>query len=186
MDLAAEGPFDRLVINGPLSITATKLSGYNLGSKLSVLSALTGIKPSNETLIQTLSSGLRVAPEGIRADNIVLDIPAIGAFSGKGVIANNNSLDFQMLLKLSNSSGTTLGGLGGLTSMAQKNGIPFLIQGKTTNPVFLPSLGGGGLKGLANSLLSGDQTNQGTQNGQQQQGLQGLLDGVLNKKKKQQ
>jgi len=70
--------------------------------------------------------------------------------------------------------------------MAQKNGIPFLIQGKTTNPVFLPSLGGGGLKGLANSLLSGDQTNQGTQNGQQQQGLQGLLDGVLNKKKKQQ
>jgi AsmA protein len=186
MDLAAEGPFDRLVIDGPLSVTATKLSGYNLSSKLGALSALTGLKPSEETLIQTLSSGLRVAPEGIRADNIVLDIPAIGAFTGKGVIANNNALDFQMLLKLSNSSGTMLSGMGGLTSLAQKNGIPFLIHGKTTNPVFLPSLGAGGLKGLANSLLSGDQTNQGTQNGQQGQGLQGLLDGVLNKKKKQQ
>jgi hypothetical protein len=79
-----------------------------------------------------------------------------------------------------------LGGMGGFTSMAQKNGIPFLIQGKTTNPVFRPSLGAGGLKGLANSLLSGDQSNPGTQNGQQGQGLQGLLDGVLNKKKKQQ
>src|SRR5262249_13451373 len=72
MDLAAEGPFDRLVIDGPLSVTATKLSGYNLSSKLGALSALTGLKPSEETLIQTLSSGLRVAPEGIRADNIVL------------------------------------------------------------------------------------------------------------------
>jgi AsmA protein len=187
MDLAAEGPFDRLVITGPLSVTATKLTGYNLGSKLSVLSALTGIKASgNDTLIQTLSSGLRVAPEGLRADNIVLDIPAIGAFTGNGVIANNNALNFQMLLKLSNSSGTMLGGMGGLTALAQKNGIPFLIQGKTTNPVFLPSLGGGGLKGFANSLLSGDQSNQGAQNGQQQQGLGGLLDQVLNKKKKQQ
>jgi AsmA protein len=187
MDLTAEGPFDRLVINGPLSVTATKLTGYNLGSKLSVLSALTGIKASgNDTLIQTLSSGLRVAPEGIRADNIVLDIPAIGAFTGNGIIANNNALNFQMLLKLSNSSGTMLGGMGGLTSLAQKNGVPFLIHGKTTNPVFLPSLGGGGLKGLANSLLSGDQSNQGAQNGQQQQGLQGLLDGVLNNKKKKQ
>jgi AsmA protein len=189
MDLAAEGPFDRLVIDGPLSITATKLTGYNLGSKLSVLSALTGIKASsNDTLIQTLSSGLRVAPEGLRADNIVLDIPALGAFTGNGVIGNNNALNFQMLLKLSNSSGTTLGGMGGLTSLAQKNGIPFLIQGKTTNPVFLPSLGAGGLKGFANSLLSGDQSNQGAQNGQQQQqgGLQGLLDGVLNNKKKKQ
>ena len=186
MDLAAEGPFDRLVITGPLSVTATKLTGYNLGSKLSVLSALTGIKASgNDTLIQTLSSGLRVAPEGLRADNIVLDIPAIGAFSGNGVIANNNALNFQMLLKLSDSSSSMLGGMGGLTAMAQKNGIPFLIQGKTTNPVFLPSLGGGGLKGLANSLLSGDQSNQGAQNGQQKGGLQGLLDGVLNNKKKQ-
>jgi AsmA protein len=186
MDLAAEGPLDRLVINGPLNVTATKLTGYNLASKLSVLSALTGFKATgDETLIQTLSSGLRVAPEGIRADNIVLDIPAIGAFTGNGVIANDNALNFQMLLKLSNSSGTMLGGMGGLTSMAQKNGIPFLIQGKTTNPVFLPSLGGGGLKGLANSLLSGDQSNQGTQNGQQKGGLQGLLDGVLNNKKKQ-
>src|SRR5215472_2765562 len=186
MDLAAEGPFDRLVITGPLSVTATKLTGYNLGSKLSVLSALTGIKASgSDTLIQTLSSGLRVAPEGLRADNIVLDIPAIGAFTGNGVIANNNALNFQMLLKLSNSSGSMLGGMGGLTAIAQKNGIPFLIQGKTTNPVFLPSLGGGGLKGLANSLLSGDQSNQGAQDGQQKGGLQGLLDGVLNNKKKQ-
>lgn len=183
MDLAAEGPLDRLVITGPLNVSGTHLSGYNLGSKLKVLSALTGIHPSEDTLIQTLSSGMRVAPEGIRADNIVLDIPDIGSFTGNGVIGNNNALDFHLILKLSNTSGNMLGALGGFTALAQKEGIPFMIQGKTSNPVFLPG-GGGSLKNtLQNALLPQSQSNSTNQKGQQPQGVQGLLDEILKKKK---
>jgi AsmA protein len=183
MDLAAEGPLDRLVITGPLNVSGTHLSGYNLGSKLKVLSALTGIRPSEDTLIQTLSSGMRVAPEGIRADNILLDIPDIGSFTGNGVIGNNNSLDFHLLLKLSNTSGTMLGALGGFTSLAQKEGIPFMIQGKTSNPIFVPG-GGGSLKNtLENALLPQSQSNSTNQKGQQPQGVQGILDEILKKKK---
>jgi len=183
MDLAAEGPLDRLVITGPLNVSGTHLSGYNLGSQLKVLSALTGIHPSEDTLIQTLSSGMRVAPEGIRADNIVLDIPDIGSFTGNGVIGNNNSLDFHLVLKLSNTSGNMLGALGGFTALAQKEGIPFMIQGKTSNPVFLPG-GGGSLKNtLQNALLPQSQSNSTNQKGQQPQGVQGLLDEILKKKK---
>ncbi|MCU1331078.1 MAG: AsmA family protein, partial [Candidatus Angelobacter sp.] len=73
MNLSATGPLDRLVIDGPLKIEGTHLSGYNLGSKLGAIAAFTGNKGSTDTLIQTFSSALRVAPEGIKADNIVLD-----------------------------------------------------------------------------------------------------------------
>lgn len=181
MDMAADGPLDRLVITGPLNISNTHLAGYNLSSKLGAVAALAGLKPSEDTLIQTLSSGLRVAPEGLRADNIVLDVPSIGSLTGNGVIGNNNALDFQMLLKLSSNSGSLLGNLGGISQAMQTKGVPFLIHGKTSNPVFLPAAGG--LKNsLENALLPGTQGSQGTQ---QQPGLKGLLDGLMNKKKPQ-
>jgi AsmA protein len=181
VDMAADGPLDRLVITGPLNISNTHLSGYNLTSKLGAVAALAGLRPSEDTLIQTLSSGLRVAPEGLRADNLVLDVPSIGSLTGNGVIGNDNALDFQMLMKLSNTSGSMLGNLGGFSQAMQSKGIPFLIHGKTSSPVFLPAPGG--LKNALENVLSpGTQSNQGTQ---QQQGLKGLLDGLVNKKKPQ-
>jgi AsmA protein len=179
MDLAAEGPLDRLVLTGPLNVTGTRLSGYNLGAKLGPLASFAGIRSNPDTVIQTIRSGLRVAPEGLRADNIVLDAPEIGTFTGQGVIGNGNSLDFQMLLKISNSAGTLLGNLGGLSKMAQTQGIPFQIRGKTSNPVFLPGLGGG-LKGtLGDALAPGDKTNP-------QPGLKGVLGDLLGGNKKKQ
>lgn len=180
MDMAADGPLDRLVITGPLNISNTHLSGYNLSSKLGALAAFTGLKPSEDTLIQTFSSALHVAPEGVRAENIILDVPAIGSLTGNGIVSNNNALDFQMLLKLSNTSGGLLGNLGGISQAMQTRGIPFLIHGKTSNPVFLPAAGG--IKtNLENALLPSGQTKQG--NSQQRPALKGLLDGLLNKKK---
>lgn len=177
MDLLAEGPLDRLVITGPLNVSGTKLTGYNLSHKLGAIAAFTGIKPSNETLIQTLSSGLRVAPEGIRADNLFLDVPAMGTLSGNGVIGNNKSLDFKMLLKLSSASGNALGGLGGLTTVAQNKGIPFLVTGDTTNPVFRPAMAEQ-LKDLKSSLLKGDTKNL----KEQEKGVKDMLGGFLGKK----
>jgi AsmA protein len=190
MDLAAEGPLDRLVINGPMNITGTRLTGFNLGSKLGALAAFTGVKGSPDTLIQTFSSGLRVAPEGIRADNIVLDIPSLGMLTGNGVIASDNSLDFKMMLKLSTGANNMLGSLTGVSMPAQSNGLPFLIEGKTSNPVFRPDVSGVVKSNLKNTLLQGLQGNKtgNTTDGQtgqeQKQDLKGVLGGLLNKKKK--
>jgi AsmA protein len=175
MDLAAEGPLDRLVITGPLNVSGTRLSGYNLGAKLGPLASFAGIRSNPDTEIKTAASGLHLAPEGLRADNIVLDVPEIGTFTGQGVVGNDNSLDFQMLLKISNSAGTLLGNLGGITKIAQAQGIPFQIRGKTSNPVFMPGLGGG-VKG---SPGPGDKTNP-------QPGLKGVLDDLLGGNKKKQ
>lgn len=190
MDLTAQGPLDRLVINGPLNITGTHLSGYNLGSKLGAIAAFTGNKGSTDTLIQTFSSALRVAPEGIKADNIVLDVPSLGTLTGNGVIAGDNSLDFKMLLKLSGGASNMLGNLTGLSVSAQNQGLPFVIEGKTSNPVFRPALGGAVAGNLQNSLLqavSGNKGNKTDAQGQQQKpDLKNALGDLFKKKKPQQ
>ncbi|HEV3037901.1 MAG TPA: AsmA family protein [Candidatus Angelobacter sp.] len=174
MNLNAEGPLDHLVITGPVNISGTHLSGFNLASKLGAISAFTGLQPSTDTVIQRFSSGLRVAAEGIRADNLVLEVPSIGTLSGDGVIGANSSLDFKMLAKLAGAGGL-LGKFTNISGSGQgKGGIPFLIKGTTSNPVFMPALGN-----LAGSTL------QNLQGGSQgQQGIGGLLGGILNKKKK--
>ncbi|HEX5434373.1 MAG TPA: AsmA family protein [Candidatus Angelobacter sp.] len=181
MVMTAEGPLDRLVITGPLAISGTHLTGFDLGSKLGAVAALTGIKSSPDTLIQTVSSALRVAPEGIRADNILLDVPSMGTLTGNGTIGSNNSLDFKMLLKLSKTSGGLLGNLTPVSTALQNKGVPFLIQGTTQNPRFLPAIGSQA-KGLAQGLLGAAKGN--NLQGQQKQNLKGILGGLLNKKKK--
>lgn len=178
MDFNAEGPLDRLVITGPLRITGTTLTGYNLSQKLGAIASFSGIKSSNETLIQTFSSGLRVAPEGIRSDNLLLDVPSIGTLTGDGTIGANKSLNFKMRLKVSTSAGGVMGAVGGLTSVASTNGIPFTVTGDTTNPVFRPAVGEE-LKGLKGSLLGGG--TKGVQ--EQQQQVKDVLGGFLGKKK---
>ncbi|HXA86439.1 MAG TPA: AsmA family protein [Candidatus Dormibacteraeota bacterium] len=187
MDLNATGPLDRLVIDGPLKIEGTHLSGYNLGSKLGAIAAFSGNKGSTDTLIQIFSSALRVAPEGIKADNIVLDVPSLGTVTGNGVIAGDNSLDFKMLIKLSGTANNLLGSLTGGSASAQSKGLPFLITGKTSNPVFRPALGNAVTGDLQNSLLNAVQGNKGNKTDQQNQqkpDLKDALGGLFNKKKK--
>ncbi len=186
MDLNAAGPLDRLVIDGPLKIEGTHLSGYNLASKLGAIASFTGNKGSTDTLIQTFSSALRVAPEGIKADNIVLDVPSLGMVTGNGVIAGNNSLDFKMLVKLSGAANNLLGSLTGASASAQSKGLPFLITGTTSNPVFRPALGGAVAGDIQNSLLQAVQGKGAKTDGQQNQkpNLQDALGGLLGKKKK--
>jgi len=186
MDLNATGPLDRLVIDGPLKIEGTHLSGYNLGSKLGAIASFSGNKGSTDTLIQTFSSALRVAPEGIKADNIVLDVPSLGMVTGNGVIAGDNSLDFKMLVKLSGAANNLLGSLTGASASAQSKGLPFLVTGKTSNPVFRPALGGAMAGDLQNSLLQAVQGKGNKTDGQQNQkpNLQDALGGLFNKKKK--
>lgn len=178
MGLDAEGPLDALVITGPVSITDTHLTGFNLTSKLGAIAAFTGIKATNDTLIHTFSSALRVAPEGILANNILLDMPTIGQITGNGTISSNQVLNFKMLLKLVGGGGM-LGQLTGVSTGVQKNGIPFTIEGTSSNPTFRPTAAG--VAGLFSNLTGNSQSQ--SQQGQQQ-GVGGLLNNLLNKKKK--
>jgi AsmA protein len=139
-NLSLDGPLDHLVTTGPINVANTKLTGFNLGEKMKGIAALAGINTGSETLIQQLSSTLRVAPEGIQASNLNLILPQIGAVTGNGTVGSNNGLNFKMLAKLNNGGGL-VGGLSQITSLGQSKGqLPFLIQGTTSNPVFLPDV----------------------------------------------
>ncbi len=161
-NLTLDGPVDRLVTAGTVQLANAKLAGFDMASKLSALSALSGLKPGGDTVIQTFSSGLRISPDGIRADNVNLIIAALGTLTGNGTISANNALNFRMLAKLANPNSAIgqltsripiLGGRGGGAS----GGIPFLIQGTTSQPVFLPDVGGALASGIANPLQKGSQ-----------------------------
>jgi AsmA protein len=139
-NLSLDGPLDHLVTTGPINVANTKLTGFNLGEKMKGIAALAGINTGSETVIQQLSSSLRVAPEGIQASNLNLILPQIGAITGNGTVGANNGLNFKMLAKLNNGGGL-VGGLSQITSLGQSKGqLPFRIQGTTSNPVFLPDV----------------------------------------------
>jgi AsmA protein len=150
VDLTSSGPVDKLVSTGSVRMDNTALAGFNLGSKLSALSALTGKAPStgNDTAVQTLSSNVRYAPDGTRLDQINVVIPSLGTVTGSGTISPSNALDFKMIANLAGIGG-------GLTKVAGagSGGIPVSIGGTTSNPTFTPdmkSLATNQIKGLAN------------------------------------
>ena len=140
-ELGIVGPLDKLVITGPVRLTNTKLTGFDLGSKLGALSAFAGKAASNpDTSIQNASLNARVAPEGTKAENINLTVPAVGVITGAGTVSPTGALNFKMLADLKGGVG------GGLTQVATlgggKGGIPFAIEGTTSNPHFIPDITG--------------------------------------------
>ncbi len=139
-DLTIVGPVDKLVITGPVKLSNTKLARFDLGSKLSAISALTGVKTGSDTTIQNLSTDARVAPDGISTQNVNLTIPSLGVVTGSGTISPQNALNYKMSASM---SGGVMGGLTQLVGGGKKNaGIPFFIQGTTSDPRFVPDLKG--------------------------------------------
>jgi AsmA protein len=134
------GPTDKLVINGPVQLANTKLAGFDLGSKLSAISRLAGVKTGQDTTIQNFSTDVHVAPEGIQTQNVNLNVPTVGVITGNGSISPQDALNYQMNAKL---SGSVLGGLSQLAGLGNKNAtIPFFIRGTTSDPKFVPNVGG--------------------------------------------
>lgn len=168
-NLSLDGPLDRLIISGPVNVSNTTLKGFNLGSKLGGLGALAGVKTGSDTAIQTLASTVRVGPEGIRADGINVVVPSMGTVLGAGTISPSNALNFKMNAKLANGGGVA-GGLSQLTSLGRSQGnVPFLIQGTTSAPIFVPDVAGA----MTNTVAA------------PAQGVTGILGGLFGKKKQQ-
>jgi AsmA protein len=167
-DLTIVGPTDKLVIDGPIRLTDSKLAGFSLGSKLSALSKFTGSQSTgSDTMIQNLSANAHVAPAGIRTDNVNLTVPSFGVVTGNGTISPSNALSYKMNAALSGTGLTQLAGLGG-----KGGSIPFSIGGTTSDPKFMPDVKGI----LDNQLKSG----LGGQNGSN---VVNSLTGLFGKKK---
>jgi AsmA protein len=105
------------------------------------LSAFAGKSASSRnTSIENASLDARVTPEGTNADNINVTVPAIGVITGAGTVSAAGALAFKMLAEL---RGGMAGGLSKVAAAGSgKGGIPFAIEGTTSNPKFVPDVGG--------------------------------------------
>jgi AsmA protein len=150
VNLVITGPIDKLTITGPISLSNAKLAGYNLKSKLGALGSFAGIGGTNEpdTDIQTLAADMQMDPSGTQAQNLTIVVPSIGTITGKGSLDSGGHLDCRMLAKL---VGVDKNPVGAMTSVVtsfgsggkmEGGGIPFLIQGTTSDPIFLPDVAG--------------------------------------------
>ena len=138
MNFSITGPVDKLVTAGTVKLENSALAGFSMGSKMSAISALGG-KGAGEkdTTIQNFSADVHMAPDGTRAENIDLIVPSLGTVTGAGTVSPSNALNFKM----------------------KADNIPFLIEGTTSDPKFLPDV-----KGMAGGLLNNALGNKSGQN----------------------
>jgi AsmA protein len=177
-NLSIVGPLDKLVITGPVRLANTKLAGFDLGSRLGALSSFAGKSVSNpDTSVQNVSLSAHVAPEGTKADNINLTVPAIGVITGAGTVSPEGALNFKMWADL---KGGMAGGLAQVATLgSSKGGIPFAIDGTTANPHFVPEM-----KGIAGNVAKGLLGNvMGGKNGANDNPADAIV-GLFGKKKK--
>jgi AsmA protein len=174
-DMTVNGPVNKLVITGPVKLADTKLQGFDMGSKMSAISALAGLKTGPDTTIQNFSANVNDSPAGIQTSNINLLVPAIGTVTGNGSVSPQNALDYKMQASL---SGSTVSGLSQLAGLGGKGAtIPFFIQGTASDPKFVPDV-----KGMLSSGL-GKQLGSQIPGGQNTQGVVNAITGLFGKKK---
>jgi AsmA protein len=154
-DLNVTGPTNRLITNGTVGLFKAKIANFDLGSRMSTISTLTGLKTGQDLDIEKLTTNLRMAPDGLQAENFLAVVPSLGNLIGAGTVDSKNNLDFKMAATLANSAtfsssggapvsgiGGVLGAIGGGKGNCKGATIPFLIHGTTADPKFVPDVGG--------------------------------------------
>lgn len=191
-NLAIAGPTDKLVITGPIKLADGTIKGFSVSSKLGALGSFAGLggNKSSDTVIESLTTNVRVEPAGTHAQDLNVVIQGIGTVTGDANVDAAGKLDCKMVAHV---SGGALGGmskvaslpLGGGKGDSSGGGIPFRVTGTTSNPIFVPDVAGvaGGLaKGGVGAALGGGKALGGAAGGATG-GAAGALGGLLGKKK---
>jgi AsmA protein len=197
-NLSIKGPTNKLVTDGNIGLFNATLSGFDLGSKMSAISALTGLKTGKDLSIEKMTSNVHMAPTGLRADNFNAVVPSLGSMTGAGTLDSKNNLDFKMAATLTGGAigaaggagaevGSMVGALGGGKGGGCKGGttIPFMIQGTASDPKFIPDVGGVAAGMLKSQLgcTGGSLANVGKAGGQTPTDAVSAIGGLLGKKK---
>jgi AsmA protein len=151
-DLKLDGPLSKLITTGNVGLFNGKLAGFDLGSRMSGIASLAGIKSGHDLEIEKLTTNLRMAPDGLKAESFIAVVPSVATLSGAGTVDSKNNLDFKMAATLTSTLGAVgspVSDLGGLLGKGAGGGgcksgttVPFQIQGTTADPKFIPDVGG--------------------------------------------
>ena len=156
-NLNVAGPANGLVTAGTVSLARARLSGFDLGAEMKAISAFTGVRVGRDLDIETLTTMIRIARQGLRFERFNAVVPALGYLTGAGTVDERNNLDFKMVATLSTAVGvdTVVGTSGALDevvglltgqeakiSRGKAQRVPFLVKGTTSNPQFIPDVSG--------------------------------------------
>jgi AsmA protein len=125
-NLHVTGPNNKLVTDGTLGLFHGKLSGFDLGQKMSSVAALGGIKTGKDLDIQTFTTNVHMAPTGLKTDNMDLVIPSLGTVVGGGTIDAQNNMNYNLVATVNSA---LVNNAGGAVNAAAGNEIGKLLGG---------------------------------------------------------
>ena len=149
MNFSVTGHAKSLDITGPLSLANTSLVGFDVGSKIHGIAALSGVKTGDTTTFDKLSVNVHVTNAGVVADNIQASVAGMGDLTGSGTVSPANQLDFNLTVRNAPSKGIAKVGVGLLTKLNGSGGnsgngpgVPMHIAGTSEEPIITADLGG--------------------------------------------
>lgn len=147
LNLAINGPVKALVITGPIALDNTRLVGFDIGTKIHGVAALSGVKTGDATEFQRLRVYVRVTNAGVVADKIYAVIPAMGELTGSGTVSADNQLDFNLIAKVASANGVGKFGVGLLTKLqgsgsGKGSGVPMHVTGTPDEPYITADVSG--------------------------------------------
>jgi AsmA protein len=146
MNLAITGQSKALTIIGDISADKTRLVGFDVGSKIHGVAALSGVKTGDTSDIEMLRAHIRMSNAGVVVDRVYAVIAAMGELTGSGACSPANQLDFNLVAKVTSASGVGKLGVGLLTALnggsGDKKGVPLRIVGTPDDPVITADVSG--------------------------------------------
>jgi AsmA protein len=147
MNLAVTGQARALVISGPIALDQTRLVGFDIGSKIHGIAALSGMKTGDTTEFEKLRVNVQITNAGVVVRRIEAVIPAMGELTGSGTVSPADQLDFNLNLVMTGTSATGIGkvGVGLLTKLngsGGSSGVPLRVTGTSDEPYITADVGG--------------------------------------------
>ena len=105
--LNISGPLDRAIVEGPVKMLDTRLTGFNMGSQMASIASLAGINTGSDTHILHLNSVVKRSVESTRLDNIDGAVEGIGTIVGSGTVSDTKQLDFHLVATPAQGSAVT-------------------------------------------------------------------------------
>jgi AsmA protein len=148
LDLAMKGPANAMVIEGTAQLDNTSLVGFDIGSKIHGIAALSGVKTGDSTEFERLRMKVHITNAGVVVTQIDSIIPAMGHLTGSGTVSPDNQLDFNLTVQVAEAKGIgkvgvdLLSKLNGSGGSGKNSGVPLRVVGTPDNPSITADVGG--------------------------------------------
>jgi AsmA protein len=146
LNLAVRGQPKALSIAGLIAFANTRLVGFDVGSKIHGIAALSGMKTGDTTEFERLRLNMRMTNAGVIAERIDAVINGMGELTGSGTVSPADQLDFNLIMKVATTKGIGKVGVGLLTTLngsrGGKSGVPIRVTGTPDEPYITADVGG--------------------------------------------